>query len=64
MLRPGLLTSEKLQSPIKKCTFPGDNSEAAEVLTANGTTCSAHNYALLESKSKTGKETDPNNHGD
>lgn len=60
MLRP-----EKLQSPIKKRTFPGENSEAAEVLTANGTTCSAGgNFALLETKSKNEREKDPNNFGD
>ena len=61
MLRPGLLRSEGLKSPIEKCTFPGDNSGAAEVLTADGTTHSAHNSALLESKSKNWEEMDPNN---
>lgn len=38
VLRPSLRRSEKLQSPIEKCTFPGDNSEAAGVLNSNGTT--------------------------
>lgn len=64
MLRPGLVTSEKLQSPSKKCTFPGDNREAAEVLTANGSTYSAHNFALHESKARNWKEMDLSNHGD
>lgn len=59
-----VLRPEKLQSPIKKRTFPGENREAAEVLTANGTTCRAGDFALLETKSKSEKEKEPNNFGD
>lgn len=51
-LRPGLVTSEKLQSPIHKCTFPGDKSEAAEVLTANGSTHSAQRLCTAWSEIK------------
>lgn len=38
VLRASLLRSEKLSAPSKKCTFPGDKSEATEVLRADGTT--------------------------
>lgn len=34
--------SEKLRSPVQRCVFSGDNSEAAEVLTATSTNNNAN----------------------